>query len=263
MNHLFISYARDDLEKVEKMVQFLSTEGIEVWWDRRIVAGSDFQNELTSALQNASCVLVVWSKYSVVSSFVRDEAAEALSCNKLLPVILEAEVKPPLGFRQIQSLDLSKWSGKADSPDLKILKESIAMRAPDLIGRRGMWIELVKKGDSLWLAKIDFTEVLPEGAEVILMVGSSASSEEIIEKFWLNTTIYAFSDFDAIMHSHLPGIMLEHLPYCPKEIPFQAGMVYFRLKPTSLQLNKINTDRGLLIESKNLPDLELQLFCLI
>jgi hypothetical protein len=49
---------------------------------------------------------VLWSKNSVGSQFVRDEAAEGQN-GRLVPVLIEA-VRPPLGFRQLQRADLNR-----------------------------------------------------------------------------------------------------------------------------------------------------------
>jgi hypothetical protein len=49
--------------------------------------------------------VVFWTRYSVQSDFVRDEARAAYDAGKLIPVRLE-DVKPPLGFRGVHGLDL-------------------------------------------------------------------------------------------------------------------------------------------------------------
>ena len=60
-------------------------------------------------------MLVLWSSASVVSSFVRDEAAHARDAGKLLPLRIE-DVRPPLGFGTIHTLDLLDWNGDPADP---------------------------------------------------------------------------------------------------------------------------------------------------
>ena len=62
-------------------------------------------------------MIVVWSEASVspAGGFVQDEAGRARTRGVLLPVRID-DVEEPLGFGQIQSLDLVGWSGDVDDP---------------------------------------------------------------------------------------------------------------------------------------------------
>ena len=53
--------------------------------------------------------MVLWSPASIASAWVQDEAAEGRDSGRLVPAILNS-AKPPLGFRQLQCVDLSSWS---------------------------------------------------------------------------------------------------------------------------------------------------------
>jgi hypothetical protein len=55
-------------------------------------------------------VIVAWSNASTGSHWVKDEAAEGRDRGRLVPLLFDASV-PPLGFRQIQAIDLSDWQG--------------------------------------------------------------------------------------------------------------------------------------------------------
>jgi hypothetical protein len=57
-------------------------------------------------LEHARAVCVVWTVHSVESPFVRDEASRANARGVLLPLRLD-EVDQPLGFGEIQYLDMS------------------------------------------------------------------------------------------------------------------------------------------------------------
>ena len=85
-----------------------------MWWDRQIIGGQDFTDVIAERLGAARRVLVMWSRASVGSSFVRDEAAHARNAGKLLPLRI-ADVGPPLGFGTIHTLDLIDWDGDTDS----------------------------------------------------------------------------------------------------------------------------------------------------
>ncbi|MEJ2239354.1 MAG: SUMF1/EgtB/PvdO family nonheme iron enzyme [Gemmatimonadales bacterium] len=108
MADIFVSYASEDRERVGLLVNALQTEGFSVWWDRRIGMGSSFDREIERELNTAACVVVVWSKTSVDSDWVREEAGEGLERNILVPVRID-DCRPPLGFRRVQTAALVDW----------------------------------------------------------------------------------------------------------------------------------------------------------
>lgn len=112
---IFLSYARDDVDAAKQLASCISDAGHDVWWDRHLHAGSRFAAEIDQALKDAEAVVVLWSSNSIKSAWVQDEAAEGLESGRLVPVSLAA-AKPPLGFRQFQTIDLGQWSG-GGSPD--------------------------------------------------------------------------------------------------------------------------------------------------
>ena len=125
MASIFLSYSREDAAKADRIAHALEAAGHQVWWDRRIGAGSRFSKEIDAALKSADLVVVLWSKASVDSAWVQDEAADGRDSGRLVPVLIDP-VSPPLGFRQYQSIDLARRRGSnAAGP----LLEAIAAKA--------------------------------------------------------------------------------------------------------------------------------------
>jgi hypothetical protein len=103
------------------IAEALTARGLKVWWDPEITTGAEFRFEITQELDAARVVVVVWSANSVSSRFVCDEADVGAQRESLIPVLLDL-VDIPLGFRQIQTADLSRWRGrKKDSAFLEFL----------------------------------------------------------------------------------------------------------------------------------------------
>lgn len=127
MTDVFFSYKREDEDRVVTLVRGLEEAGLTVWWDRGLPGGESWRANIQSALEKASCVVVAWTKMSVgpTGDFVRDEAGEAKLRGILVPVILEPEVRPPLGFGEIQAIDLSHWRGKLNDPYFQDLVAAI------------------------------------------------------------------------------------------------------------------------------------------
>jgi TolB-like protein/Flp pilus assembly protein TadD len=107
---VFLSYARPDQEQAARLTQALEARGFDVWWDALIEGGAAFAESIESALDGSDAVVVAWSRASIGSDWVRDEAAKGRDQHKLVPVSLDG-AEPPLGFRQYQSVNLSRWQG--------------------------------------------------------------------------------------------------------------------------------------------------------
>jgi formylglycine-generating enzyme required for sulfatase activity len=121
---IFISYAEEDRVHAEALSQILELQDWSVWWDRQIPTGAQFDDVIENALDEAKCVIVMWSAHSVKSRWVRTEAGEAANRNVLVPVFID-RVKIPLAFRRIQTSDLTEWDGSGDSPLFKKLTADI------------------------------------------------------------------------------------------------------------------------------------------
>ena len=125
MADIFVSYAREDLERVEKLVERLQGEGWSVFWDRETPPGKPWREVLEAELTPAGCVLALGSKSSITSRWVLEEAEAGAERRILLPARLDP-VEPPLGFRTVHACDVTRWDGAADSPGLRELIEAIA-----------------------------------------------------------------------------------------------------------------------------------------
>ena len=122
---VFLSYARADRARVAKLAEALTATGHQVWWDTAIEGGSDFSDDIARELDAADVVVVAWSASSVGSAWVRDEAGAGRDRKRLVPVQLDTTA-PPLGFRQLQAIDLSSWRGRASDAKLAALVAAIA-----------------------------------------------------------------------------------------------------------------------------------------
>ena len=128
MASLFLSYSREDIGRIGVLAADLERDGHDVWWDRHISGGQEFADAIEQALESADVVVVCWSCNSVRSAWVRDEAAAGRDRGRLVPVTLDG-CKPPLGFRQYQTIDLSRWNGRPGSDALDPLKGAIAKKS--------------------------------------------------------------------------------------------------------------------------------------
>ncbi len=124
MSDVFISYASADRDRAKAIADTLAEQGWSVWWDRTIPPGKEFDQVIEEALDAAKCVVVLWSRASVASSWVKTEAAEAMRRKVLVPALIE-DIKIPLEFRRLQAADLSQWHGERSHPELEKFCQSI------------------------------------------------------------------------------------------------------------------------------------------
>ena len=127
MADIFLSYAREDLARAEPLVTAMEAEGWTVFWDPSIVPGAEYRPVIDRELEAVRCVVVFWSRSSIASGWVRDEADTANARGVLFSVLIE-DVKPPMGLRQVQSADLAGWNGPPSPPAVKPLVRAIAQR---------------------------------------------------------------------------------------------------------------------------------------
>ena len=135
MSRVFLSYAREDVETARKLAAVLSDAGQTVWWDRHVHGGANFSNEIERELKDADAVMVLWSPASLASAWVQDEAAEGRDSGRLVPTLLDS-VKPPLGFRQLQCIDLSPWDRQGRTDPIDDLLAAISKIAGDQAPRK-------------------------------------------------------------------------------------------------------------------------------
>jgi adenylate cyclase len=124
MARVFLSYARDDAGLAKQLASLIGDAGHHVWWDREIQGGSHFSIEIDKALQDADAVLVLWTPASIKSAWVQDEAAEGRDSGRLVPAVVNG-ARPPLGFRQYQSIELGNWSGEGKPEQVDALLRAI------------------------------------------------------------------------------------------------------------------------------------------
>ena len=105
MSDVFVSYAHADQPRVDALIRQLQAEAIDVWWDRHLPIGRNWDDELESAMVAAPTILIVWSEAARASDEVRDEAYFARKLRKALPARLQA-VDLPYRLDRIQRVEL-------------------------------------------------------------------------------------------------------------------------------------------------------------
>ena len=130
MSDIFISYKREERATARKLANALEGQGWTVWWDPKLRAGERFNDVIEKALKESKCVVVMWSKRSVESQYVKHEANYALKRNKLVPLMIE-EVELPFRFEDLHTPSLLDWDGSKDFSEFRrLVKDISTIRRP-------------------------------------------------------------------------------------------------------------------------------------
>ncbi|MGL5837515.1 MAG: TIR domain-containing protein [Sphingorhabdus sp.] len=122
---VFFSYSRADQTRALPIIRLIETAGFAVWWDGLIEGGDRFSRTTEKALKQARAVVVLWSKTSVNSHWVHDEATRGRDKHILVPLSLDGTA-PPLGFGQFQAIDLSRAKIAAKDTEIQRMIQAIA-----------------------------------------------------------------------------------------------------------------------------------------
>lgn len=112
MADIFLSYNREDQDRARLFAEAFAAAGLDVWWDVGLRPGEAYDEVTEQALRAAKAVVVLWSKKSVVSRWVRAEATLAHRNGTLFPCMIDA-CERPIMFELTQTADLTQWRGDA------------------------------------------------------------------------------------------------------------------------------------------------------
>jgi adenylate cyclase len=110
VSDVFISYAHDDRAVARRVADALKAEQLSVWIDDALRSGEAYDQVIEDAVRGAAAVVVLWSKKSVDSRWVRAEATLADRNGALAPAMIEP-CERPIMFELTHTADLCAWSG--------------------------------------------------------------------------------------------------------------------------------------------------------
>ena len=123
---VFVSYSRDDRKAALPVIELLESADFSVWWDGLLTPGERFSQATETALEGAKVVVVLWSRTSTASHWVHDEATRGRDRRVLVPISLDG-CEPPLGFRQFQTIDISKARLKRGDATAEAVIQAVAV----------------------------------------------------------------------------------------------------------------------------------------
>ncbi len=117
--HVFLSYCHENRKDVELLRNELIVAGEKVWWDRDMLPGADWKQEIYKAMRDAYAVVLCLSKESQQrnKSGIFPEADDAIEAYReyapgsiyLIPVRLSDCEVPPIAINATLRLDRLLW----------------------------------------------------------------------------------------------------------------------------------------------------------
>lgn len=125
MAGVFVSYQREDAKVAAGIALDLERSGFQIEIDQRIPIGASWDRDIEKAINRAGAVVVLWSKKSCDSDWVRREARFGARRKVLCPAVIEA-CTIPLEFSDVQAANLRfRPAGDRNHPEWLRLTKAI------------------------------------------------------------------------------------------------------------------------------------------
>jgi hypothetical protein len=105
---IILSYAHEDRPVATALAHELTKLDVDVWWDHDLTGGENFRQSIEKMLESTPATIVIWSRRSVRSKWVINEATIADQNNRMIPVSIDGD-PPPIDFRSAHTIDLKDW----------------------------------------------------------------------------------------------------------------------------------------------------------
>lgn len=145
-------------------------------------------------------------------------------------------------------------------PCLKPLFDSLQTLLNRVLVRSALYIPLNDLGHGMRSATVTPGE-MRDFTAVVLAVHADMPGEALQQQFVTQAKAGPPDKLDDLVRSHLPGVMLQAMPVPPRQIPFNAGYVYFELVRSGPLWDEIAQHGGLALHvAGDFPSLKLELW---
>jgi hypothetical protein len=173
--HVFISFKTQELEFASLLRTALVNSGYKVWWQKEIQCGQEWHGEIDKSIEEAGAIVVLWSKKSMTSPWVRHEASQAIAKGVYTPVRIEVmDIDSP--YNRIQATDMINWSGGVNHPGFQNLLIRLKELLPEPIP---FWRQSV---NFIWKQRAVITSSIIAAIALFLLFRQSTVLDEQIRK---------------------------------------------------------------------------------
>lgn len=143
---------------------------------------------------------------------------------------------------------------------IKPLVDDVHHLLNEVLVRSAQRIPLEERGHGIRLAVVD-TSTLAAFGSLVLAVSAHVQADVLQSRFAAQTKLAPSDMLNEIIRSHLPGLPLQAMPVPPRQIPFNAGSIYFEISRSGPMWEHIARNGGLAMHTAGeFPGLALQLW---
>lgn len=184
---IFLSYSRADLDYIATLVDALREKGADVWFDKNIRTGEQWDNILEEQIKAADVFLIVMSKTSVASNNVKDEMSYAKSLGKIISPILIETCEVPMRLARYQYIDftqdfnwaVSKLMEDLDAEEINIPGATTNQKTTTKSSRVPIAPAFIKKPKVIWYVLSGAIGIILLFVLIAQFTEDSTSSEEV------------------------------------------------------------------------------------
>lgn len=142
----------------------------------------------------------------------------------------------------------------------KALVEDTRELLNNLLVRSAQSIALQEKQHGMHLASLDPAELRGFNS-LVLAVAANMPTDQLAQLFPAHGKLAPADRLPELVRLHLPGIVLRVLPVPPRQIPFNAGYVYFQIEPQGALWDHMLTHGGVGLHiASQFPGLRMELW---
>lgn len=130
----------------------------------------------------------------------------------------------------------------------------------NLLVRSAQSIVLLSKSHGMYLASLDPAEIRSY-SHIVLAVAADIPADQLAQQFAAHAKMAPSDRLPELVRLHLPGLVLRVLPVPPRQIPFNAGYVYFQLEAQGSHWEHLQIHGGIgLHVGKTFPNMRMELW---
>jgi len=130
----------------------------------------------------------------------------------------------------------------------------------NLLVRSAQSIVLQAKAHGMHLASVEPAEI-KSYSHIVLAVSADMPADLLAQQFVAHAKLAPSDRLPELVRLHLPGVVLRVLPVPPRQIPFNAGYVYFQLEPQGPHWEHLQVHGGIgLHVGKVFPNMRMELW---
>ncbi len=142
------------------------------------------------------------------------------------------------------------------------LMDALEQELSTVLEQTAIALTVEERRHGIRVARISDRSLMKE-ATFVLAARADAPTETLREQLPTLIKIGTVDTIRDLVNNQLPGISVNALPVAPREIPYQAGSVYFELDNSSAHWEELKQSAGFAIHvAEEIPDLRLELWAI-